>query len=198
MSLMQRIQSALEHDLFELHFQTIAPLGNTKTTGKRCEILVRMIDETNTRSHTVMPPGAFIPTAERYHLMPKIDKWVISNTLKYFRTTRSERKKWQMFSIKISAQNLNEKNIIKWVSDEIDSSGVPASMICFDIAESSAIENEEITVEFIKNLKSKGCQFALDDFGAGISSFGYLNQFPVQYIKINGSLVKEIMYNPSG
>jgi len=198
MSLMQRIQSALENDLFELHFQTIAPLNGTKTTGKCCEILVRMIDDSHTNKYTIMPPGAFIPTAERYHLMPKIDKWIISNTLQYFRKTRSERKNWDMFSINLSAQTIRENNIIEWISEEIDSSGVPASMICFDIAENSAIENKDLTIELIKNLKSKGCRFALDDFGAGISSFGYLNQFPVHYIKIDGSLVKEIISNPAG
>lgn len=195
MNLMQRIQRALEENQFELHVQTILPINTKATQGRRAEILLRMMDEN--RRGNITPPGAFISTAERYHLMPRIDQWVIKNTFDFL--TRSQQQEaWEMCAINLSGQSLGEAYFLRWVQDAFKQSKVLPKIICFEITESAAVENLDNAIKFISTLRGMGCRFALDDFGSGVSSFGYLKNLQVDFIKIDGELVKDAASSAAG
>ncbi|MDH3351386.1 MAG: EAL domain-containing protein [Gammaproteobacteria bacterium] len=183
-----RVQQALREDMFELHCQPVAPLASDRWPT-HYEILIRLIDDEG----IIHSPGLFMPAAERYQLMPQVDRWVIQNTL------RTVGKIWKIiadtgsvFCINLSGQSLTNTGFLTFVIDEIDRSPIDSNRICFEITETAAISNIDEATLFIEALRAKGCRFALDDFGAGLSSFGYLKVLPVDYLKIDGSFVCEV------
>ena len=188
---MLRIQQALENDRFELHYQTIVPVSNRENGTVHYEILVRMIDENG----ELIPPGAFIPSAERYHLMTKIDFWVIYNLfqwLEQYWDTSSD----GIFAINLSGQSMADDQLLKKIKQLIEASSIEPQNISFEITETAAISNLVLAKEFISDLKKIGCKFALDDFGSGLSSFAYLKNLPVDYLKIDGAFVKDMVRDP--
>ena len=186
-----RINTALEEDRFELFRQTIMPL-QTEEEGAHYEILVRMRDENG----GIISPGLFIDAAERYGITPEIDRWVIRSAFRWLVSEADERERLKLCSINLSGQSLGDEKFLPFVVDQFQMSGLDATKICFEITETAAIASYAQANRFINALKELGCKFALDDFGTGLSSFGYLKHFPVDFLKIDGSFVKEILHDP--
>ena len=186
-----RINNALEDNRFELYRQTIQPL-QVEEDGAHYEILLRMRDE----SGGIIAPGLFIEAAERYGITPNIDRWVIKNAFRWLVSEADERERLIMCSINLSGQSFSDEKFLPFVIDQFQMSGLDATKICFEITETAAIASYSQANRFINALKELGCKFALDDFGTGLSSFGYLKHFPVDFLKIDGSFVKEILHDP--
>ena len=186
-----RINNALEEDRFELFRQTIRPLQHAEE-GAHYELLLRMRDETG----SIIAPALFIEAAERYGLTPNIDRWVIKSAFRWLVSEADERERLALCSINLSGQSLGDEKFLPFVIDQFQMSGLDASRICFEITETAAIASYSQANRFINALKELGCKFALDDFGTGLSSFGYLKHFPVDFLKIDGSFVKEILHDP--
>ena len=186
-----RINNALEENRFELFRQTIQPLQSDEE-GAHYEILLRMRDE----SGGIISPALFIEAAERYGITPSIDRWVIRSAFRWLVSEADERERLLLCSINLSGQSLGDEKFLPFVIDQFRMSGLDATKICFEITETAAIASYSQANRFINALKDLGCKFALDDFGTGLSSFGYLKHFPVDFLKIDGSFVKEILHDP--
>jgi diguanylate cyclase (GGDEF)-like protein/PAS domain S-box-containing protein len=182
-----RINHALEENRFCLYAQTIAPLSSS--TNEHYELLVRMIDEQG----NIIPPGAFLPAAERYDLISKLDHWVIDQALTLLANNSNFLNKIDFISINLSGPSMTNPEILSFITRHLKESAVPSEKICFEVTETAAITNLNRATEFITTLKELGCRFALDDFGSGLSSFGYLKNLPVDFLKIDGIFVKNII-----
>jgi len=191
MQWVRRINDALDNDGFILYYQPIISLSNDVTRSTHYEILIRMTDSNN----DIIPPMAFIPAAERYNLMPAIDKWVVHNAIKKITEIVQHPQyigREGLFTINISGQSLSSAGFSEFVLEEINNAKLKPGVICLEITETAAITNMSSAIDFIKHLRLAGCRFALDDFGSGLSSFSYLKNMPVDYIKIDGSFVRDI------
>lgn len=186
-----RLNQALEEDRFQLMVQTISPISG-KEHGKHFEVLLRMKDDAD----NLISPGAFLSAAERFGLAPKIDRWVITNTLSWLHDHPEQIDLLSVCSINLSAHSLTDQMTLDFITEELQNSGVPPSKICFEITETAAVANLEKAYRVINSLKEQGAVFALDDFGSGFSWFGQLKDMPVEYLKIDGSFVKDIHVDP--
>ena len=186
-----RINMALEEGRFELHRMAIQPLQRADP-GAHYELLLRMRDEAG----RIVTPNDFIAAAERYGITPAIDRWVIENAFRWLVSEADEREKLALCSINLSGQSLGDDKFLPFVIDQFHRSGLDGSKICFEITETAAVASFSQANRFIQALKELGCKFALDDFGTGLSSFGYLKHFPVDFLKIDGSFVREILRDP--
>jgi len=187
----QRINEAIDEDNFILYYQPIVSLNQSNPAECHYEILVRMMNEAG----ELIPPMAFIPAAERYKLMPSVDQWIIRNALldiQQIRQQSNEQFKTCIFTINMSGQSLSTSTFSSYILDQLTQFEIDPTTICFEITETAAIANMASAVKFITTLKKVGCQFALDDFGSGLSSFSYLKTLPVDYIKIDGSFIRDI------
>jgi diguanylate cyclase (GGDEF)-like protein/PAS domain S-box-containing protein len=187
-----RISNALDENRFELFRQTIQPLQPNTEHGAHYELLIRMRDEQG----QLIAPGLFIAAAERYGLMTAIDRWVIAQAFTWLVSEADERERLSLCAINLSGQSLADEKFLPFVIEQFRKSGLSGSCICFEITETAAIASYSQANRFIHALKELGCRFALDDFGTGLSSFGYLKHFPVDFLKIDGSFVKEILHDP--
>lgn len=183
-----RVTDALERDLFVLYFQRIVS-QQEGIARKGAELLVRMREEDG----GIIAPGLFIPSAERYRLMGQIDRWVIDHFLHWYTTHEAAQAEFDFFTINLSGQSLADPEFLDYLSTRVRDSGVPGSKLFFEITETSIIENLSIGREFIKGMKAIGCRFALDDFGAGMSSFVYLRDLPVDMVKIEGTFCQNMV-----
>ncbi|CAG9169668.1 hypothetical protein LMG32289_01788 [Cupriavidus pampae] len=181
------IHSALEANRFRLYAQEIRALRPEDDNASHIEILVRMVDE----SGTLVMPGAFIPAAERYDLMGHIDRWVIRNVLHDF-GPRLAAIPGLSVSINLSANSLGEPFLLPFLHAALDESVLPARRIRLEITETALINNMSAANRLVAEARRAGCTVALDDFGAGLSSFSYLKQFPVDYLKIDGSFIRNL------
>jgi len=184
----QRISKAINEDDFQLYAQEILPVNNKQPSRKIYEILLRLKDNEN----HIITPHVFLPAAERFSLTSAIDKWVISKTFQTISSYKLNEDKFK-FSINLSGQSLNTHDMLSFIINSMEETSVPAEMIQFEITESMAIANLSTARKFISVLTGLGCDFALDDFGKGLSSFTYLKHIPVQTIKIDGSFIRDIL-----
>lgn len=185
-----RIPYAVERDRFVLHFQKVLPLDPASGQLPRCELLVRMLDENG----SLILPGRLIPAAKRFRHMPEIDRWVIRHALQLI-ARNSAGAGMTAYAINLSGQSMGQEELLDFVRREILRSGVRPSLLTFEITETAAIRNISQAARFMSELKKMGCQFALDDFGSGLSSFGYLKMLPVDYLKIDGSFVRNMVHD---
>jgi len=191
MQMVAEIQQALDGDEFVLLAQPIASLTD-KTDNPRFEVLLRMADSDGAR----VPTKALFSAAERYRMMPQVDRWVVSSTIARLAEIReSFDDHAAIFAINLSGQSLGDDEILEFIEGEIEQSGVPASSFCFEITESAAVSNLVKAQAFIDRLRQLGCSISLDDFGAGLSSFAYLKNFQVDLLKIDGGFIRDITDN---
>ena len=191
MQLVTQIQQALDSDEFELLAQPIASLGDGPKNPKY-EVLLRMGDGAG----GYIPMDALMSAAERYRMMPQIDRWVVSNTIEKLAGVREfVHGQSAVFAINLSGQSLGDDDILKFIEGEIEQSGLSPTSLCFEITESAAVSNSRKAQSFIDRLRELGCEIALDDFGAGLSSFAYLKNFNVDTLKIDGSFIRDITEN---
>jgi diguanylate cyclase (GGDEF)-like protein/PAS domain S-box-containing protein len=189
-----RINKAIQENHFVLYCQKIIPIGETIAPISH-EVLLRYKDENG----RLLLPLAFIPAAERYGLLPAIDRWVIHAILQRppmaLLGEASDSTMLPFIAINLSSSSINESGFLEFIEKEMGSSRIPPKQICFEIMETAAITNLHRVIEFIYTMKMRGCLFSLDDFGSGLNSFNYLKSLPVDYLKIDGAFVKGIDKN---
>ena len=186
-----RITHAFEENRFQLYYQKIIPLRPASHPEYR-EILLRLIDETG----QLVPPMAFIPAAERYTLMPSIDRWVVRTLLTWMKAHQTQLPGNIYYSINLSGQSLGDEAFTDFVEDQFLLSGVLPERICFEVTETAAIANLAHAIRMMSKLQALGCGFSLDDFGSGMSSFAYLKNLPVDSIKVDGAFVRDMLTDP--
>jgi EAL domain-containing protein (putative c-di-GMP-specific phosphodiesterase class I) len=183
-----RIQKALDENRFRLALQSIRSLAPSRQAPHK-EVLLRMLLEDG----SIVSPASFIPAAERYDMMTTLDRWVIKTA---FQLIKDEKTDNTVYNINLSGQTLSNSDILDFIQSEIKKSSITPGNICFEITETAVIANLAHAIEFITAMKKTGCQFALDDFGSGLSSFNYLKKLPVDYLKIDGEFIKDILTDP--
>ncbi len=191
MQWLTKLTTALEEDKFILFIQPIISLEDEGESLSHYEVLLRFKDENG----KIVPPMAFIPAAERYGMMQRIDRWVIENVFKEYIRLKEHTDKAYRFSINLSGISLNDKGLGSFIEGLFERYNIAHKSICFEVTETAAVANLSVALKFIKRMRSLGCKFSLDDFGSGLSSFSYLQNIPVDYLKIDGALVNDIDTN---
>jgi diguanylate cyclase (GGDEF)-like protein len=188
-----RIQEGLRDNHFQLYAQLIEPI-HSRTNRQHYEILLRLLDADG----TIINPGAFIPAAERFYLMANVDRWVINQTFhEMAEMYRGPSPRRYQISINLSGQSLSDPySLGSYIENKLEEYEIDGSDICFEITESAAIANLDEAAAFIEQISELGCKFSLDDFGTGLSSFTYLKMLKVDYLKIDGSFVRDIVADP--
>ncbi|RKZ36782.1 MAG: hypothetical protein DRQ37_03415 [Gammaproteobacteria bacterium] len=189
----ERLRRAINEDRLVLYQQPTVPLQSSGGPAGYHEVLVRMLDEDG----ELMLPGAFFPTAERYGLMPDIDRWVVSRVIRWLADNGDRFTSSRLaISVNLAGDSLTDERFLDFIIEELEATGASPNQLLFEITETSAIENLAGARRLMNRLKKLGCRFSLDDFGSGMSSFFYLKNLPVDFLKIDGAFVRDIMTDP--
>jgi len=191
MEWVSRIHEALDSNGFMLNIQKIVPVAS-HSTNHHFEVLLTMRDN----PRIPIPPGAFIPAAERYNLMTFVDRWVLKNTFDWLAQNKPFLHNLDLCAINLSGQTIGDPNFSSFLTGLFNEYNLPSEKICFEITETAAVANMSRASVIINELKKNGCRFSLDDFGSGMSSFSYLKNLPVDFLKIDGNFVKDIIDDP--
>jgi diguanylate cyclase (GGDEF)-like protein len=186
------LKDALDHDRFRLYYQPIVPCAGARNNGRYIEILVRMIDDDG----SIIVPGVFLPAAGKYKLVTSIDRWVIEHAMVWLASETHNSRCPVMISINLSGQSVGDPAMLRFIIDRMEATGISPEQICFEITETAAIANIIAATSFMLTLRGCGFKFSLDDFGSSLSSFVYLKKLPVDYLKIDGTFVRDIMSDP--
>lgn len=178
-----KITSALAEDRLVLYAQPLVPVAEPHARISHVEVLVRMLDDDG----KLVAPGQFLPAAERFGLMDEIDRTVLIKVVEFIERCPDKR---VSFGVNLSGTTISDETFAQFVHSEIEASGIDPSRLHFEITETAAVANFRSAVRLIKSLRGLGCKFYLDDFGSGLSSFGYLRDLPVDFLKIDGSFVR--------
>ena len=189
-----RLSQALDEGSFHLYAQSIVPLLPEPSDRPRCEILLRLPDEWG----NLQPAASFLPQAERYNLLPAIDRWVIHRTIELLGGWHRNHPECELplCSINLSAASLDDENLVPRLRELLTQHRLPPKALCFEIAEAAALANFAQTVRFISEIRTAGCGVALDDFGNGVLSFAYLKALAVDFLKIGGHYVRGVVDDP--
>jgi diguanylate cyclase (GGDEF)-like protein/PAS domain S-box-containing protein len=188
MNWVSKISEAIDADRLELFYQQIVPLSPDAEPQLHFEVLVRMRSETG----ELITPDEFLPAAERYHLITGIDRWVVTQSMAWYagQAARTGARRPDTMSINLSGHSLSDARFLGHIKGAIQTYKVPPHVLCFEITETAAVANLSAAACFIRELRRMGCRFSLDDFGSGLSSFAYLKNLPVDYLKIDGEFVR--------
>jgi len=192
MQWVSRLTRAVDQGRFELYYQPIVPIGTNSGDREHFELMLRLRDE----SGKLIAPAEFIPAAERYNVMPSIDRWVVRRALEQLVHRAGSGVTPYTVAVNLSGTSLNDESFLEYLIGELNSRRLAPGAICFDITETAAIANLSNVVYFMRELKARGCQFALDDFGSGLSSFVYLKTLPVDFLKIDGQFIQNVTRDP--
>ena len=188
MNWIARINNAFDNDLFVSEFQIIAPTNMNEGNLNCLESLVRMKDTDG----SLIPPGAFLPAAERYNNVARIDRWVIDNTMRILSENKAVLDKIRFCSINLSGDSICSNDLTQYIVNRLEKYQIPPQQLCFEITETQAMLNINQARVCLDSIRQIGCLIALDDFGSGMSSYGYLTDMPVNFLKIDGSFVRDI------
>jgi EAL domain-containing protein (putative c-di-GMP-specific phosphodiesterase class I) len=186
----QRLREAMDNNRFAIYAQVIKPLDENTREPERLEILLRMRDPATRK---LIPPGAFLPAAERYGLSRELDEWVVRSLLDTLFIHQSFQAEHREYWINLSGTSIGDKRFAGFLMDAIRRSPLPPGTINFEITETAVIRSIAEAGKLMHDLREMGCKFALDDFGSGLSSFGYLKKLPVDYLKIDGMFMRDIV-----
>jgi EAL domain-containing protein (putative c-di-GMP-specific phosphodiesterase class I) len=181
------IMEGFSEDRFCLYVQPIVSIDRDEK-HTHYEVLIRY----RSTDGSIISPGDFLPPAERYNLIERIDNWVVSSVIAWLQEHQHELGE-VMFSINLSGRSIGSQTFHKFLRESLEASSINMNSLCFEITETAVVDNVERSVEFINSIKELGVKFSLDDFGTGLSSFSYLKQFPVDYLKIDGEFVRDIL-----
>ncbi len=187
-----KLTRACDESRFELFYQPIVPIGATPHEREHFELMLRLRDE----SGSLVTPAEFIPAAERYNVMPSIDRWVVRQALDRVVHRGASGVKPYTVAVNLSGTSLNDERFLEYLIAELSAHDLAPGAMCFEITETAAIANLGNVVYFMRELKARGCHFALDDFGSGLSSFMYLKTLPVDYLKIDGQFIENVTRDP--
>ncbi len=192
MQWVSKLTRACDEGRFEIFYQPIVPIGEHRHEREHFELMLRLRDE----SGALVLPAEFIPAAERYNVMPSIDRWVVGQVLDQLAYRSGSGVKPFTLAVNLSGTSLNDERFLEYLIAELGARNLAPGAMCFEITETAAISNLGNVVHFMRELKTRGCHFALDDFGSGLSSFMYLKTLPVDYLKIDGQFIENVVRDP--
>ncbi len=190
MQWVSRLTRACEEDRLEIYYQPIVPIGEDKQSSSHFELLLRLRNEDD----SIVLPSVFIPAAERFNLMPTIDRWVVNRALEHL-VYQGDGEHFYTLSINLSGISLSDEGFLDYVVRKLEEICPPEGSVCFEITETAAVNNLSRVARFMRTLKELGCLFSLDDFGSGLSSFVYLKSLPVDFLKIDGHFIRGVATN---